>query len=322
MCPRARAGNFTVIDEAKRVAYIGCGATSAGTALADLWALDLSALEWTQIPLSGAPMSPRNGARGVLVGGRLLIFGGFHDGKYLADPFMIDPATGICERIETPGDQPSPRSTPVMAVSDDGRVFVWGGYNGEWPNTIHILDPVTRRWRAVPSAERGRTSVPSVQFDNKVLVYGGSSHAGMLILDMAKESILIAEASGAPPPPDVMKAGMVKVGRHVFFVGGRVKSDPDWTLLYCMDIERRWWFVFFVSPDGDSVTLADGLVKNGCFLLPRIHTFGLAYSEATRAIVAFLGCPCIDPPRLFLVRIGEAMGVINLRDDLRDMLGF
>jgi hypothetical protein len=113
-----------------------------------------------------------------------------------------------------------------------------------------------------------------------------------------------------------MKAGMVKVGRHVFFVGGRVKSDSDWTLLDCLDVKWKWWFVFFVEPEGDSVTLVNGLVKNGCFLLPRIHTFGLAYSEAARAIIAFLGCPCVDPPKLFLVRIDDAMAVINLRDML------
>lgn len=113
-----------------------------------------------------------------------------------------------------------------------------------------------------------------------------------------------------------------RVGRHLFFVGGRVKTEPDWTLLYCLDLERMWWFVFFVTPDGDSVTMADGLVRNGCFLLPRIHSFGLAYSHEKRAIVAFLGCPYTDPPTLFLVSIGEAMGVINLRDDLRAMLSF
>jgi hypothetical protein len=48
----------------------------------------------------------------------------------------------------------------------------------------------------------------------------------------------------------------------------------------------------------------------------------LAYSKEERAIVAFLGCPYTDPPRLFLVRIGDAMGVINLRDDLWAMLDF
>jgi hypothetical protein len=36
--------------------------------------------------------------------------------------------------------------------------------------------------------------------------------------------------------------------------------------------------------------------------------------------VAFLGWPCTDPPRLFIVSIGEAMGVVNLMDDLRQML--
>jgi hypothetical protein len=267
-------------------------------------------------------MPPRNGARAVLLEGKLFVFGGFFETSYFADPYVIDTATGFCSPCATSGDGPTRRSTPIMAASDDGRIFVWGGYNGEWPSAIHILDTRTFVWRAIPSVERGRTAIPSVVCDNKIVAYGGSNHPGLWVLDMATESISIVNATGAPPTPDVMKAGMVKVGRHLFFVGGRVKAEPDWTLLYCLNIDRMWWFVFFVAPDGDSVTMSDGLVRNSCFLLPRIHNFGLAYSHEKRAIVAFLGCPYTDPPRLFLVAIGDAMGVINLRDDLRAMLNF
>jgi hypothetical protein len=322
VCPSARAGHFTALDDSNHVAYIGYGTSPSGAALTDLWVLDLRVLEWRQITLQDSPMPPRNGSRAVVVGGRLLVFGGFFAGEYIAGLYIIDPATGTCAPFATSGEIPSPRSTPIMAISDNGRLFVWGGYNNHWPSEIHILDLRTGVWTMVPSVERGRTAVPAVVVDNRILSYGGSNHSGIWVLDMVTNVISIIDATGAPPPPDVMKAGMVRVGRHLFFVGGRVKTEPDWTLLYCLDIERMWWFVFFVAPDGESVTMADGLVRNGCFLLPRIHSFGLAYSHEKRAIVAFLGCPYTDPPSLFLVSIGDAMAVINLRDDLRAMLSF
>jgi hypothetical protein len=267
-------------------------------------------------------MPPRNGAQGVLLGGKLFIFGGFYEKAYFADPYMIDPTTGEIAPIKTFGDPPSARSTPIMAVSDDGRVFLWGGFNGDWPNAIHILNPENFEWVSVPSPEKGRTAVPSVKIGNKILSYGGSNRPGLWVLDMGTGVISIVNATGVGPPPDSMKAGMVKVGRHVFFVGGRVKGEPEWTLLYVLDTKRMWWFIFFVTPDGDSVTARDALIQSGCFLLPRIHAFGLAYASSQRAITAFLGCPFTDPPRLFVVYIGEALAVINLRDDMRDMLMF
>jgi hypothetical protein len=267
-------------------------------------------------------MPPRNGAQGVLFNDKLFIFGGFYEKAYLADPYTIDPATGAIACIATKGDLPAARSTPIMAVSDDGRLFLWGGYNGDWPNTIHILNPVTFEWTSIPSPEKGRTSVPALKYGNKIFSYGGSNRPGVWVLDMTTSSISIMNASGVGPPPDSMKAGMVRVGRHMFFVGGRVKGEPDWTLLYALDTDRMWWFIFFVTPDGDSVTVRDGLIQNGCFLMPRIHQFGMAYASSKRAITAFLGCPFTDPPRLFVVYIGEALAVINLRDDMRDMLRF
>jgi hypothetical protein len=321
ICPAARAGHFTVVDEVRQIAYIGYGTSGTGGALTDFWALDLHHFQWRQIPLHGAQIPPRNGAQAIIWNDRLFLFGGFYENRYFADPYIIDQNSGAVTQVQTSGQAPSARSTPIMAVADDGKLFLWGGYNGEWPGAIHILDS-TFEWTTVASSQKGRTSVPSVTFANRILAYGGSNRPGLWVLNMSTHVISILNTSGIGPPPDSMKAGMVRVGRHLFFVGGRVKGEPDWTLLYALDTKRMWWFVFFVMPDGESVTTRDGLVQNGCFLLPRIHSFGIAYSTSRRAITAFLGCPFTDPPRLFLVDIGDALATIHLRDDLRDMLTF
>jgi hypothetical protein len=51
-----------------------------------------------------------------------------------------------------------------------------------------------------------------------------------------------------------------------------------------------------------------------------MHSFGFAFSKKRRALIGFLGGPCEDPPPLIVLEIGEAMGVVNLREDMRGML--
>jgi hypothetical protein len=320
LCPIPRASQFTVIDEQRQIAYSGFGTSHTGAPLIDLWALDLNIFEWTQIPLKGAPMTPRNGATAVLLNSQIFLFGGFYDTEYLADPFLIDPDTGVATALAQTGSVPSPRSTPLIAVSNDRRLFLWGGFNGQWPSDIHVLNPETMEWTIVRSDEKGRTSVPFVKYENRLVSYGGSNTPGLWVLDMNLSTISLVNVRGPAPPCEVMKAGMVRVGRHLFFFGGKLKNDNDGTILYCLNLVKMNWFVFFVVPDGETVTLADGRTMDGFFMLPTIHTFGLAYSEQNRALVAFLGWPYTDPPRLFVLRIGEAMGVVNLMDDLAEML--
>jgi hypothetical protein len=91
--------------------------------------------------------------------------------------------------------------------------------------------------------------------------------------------------------------------------------------MYACDVTRMWWFVFHIMPDGETVSLADGSVSQlGLFMLPRIHSCAICYAEEKRQIVAFLGYPEKDPPPLFVVSCGEALGVINLRDDMLSAL--
>jgi hypothetical protein len=187
ICLSARAGHFTALDDVNHVAYVGYGTSPSGAALTNLWALDLRILKWRQISLQGTPMPPHNASRVVVVGG-------FFAGEYIPSLYIIDSLSAPCA---TSGDIPSPRSAPIMAVSDDGGLFVWGGYNNQWPSEIHILDLRTRVWTMVPSIERGGTAVPAVVVANRILSYGGSNHSGIWALDMTTSTISIINATGA-----------------------------------------------------------------------------------------------------------------------------
>ena len=204
----------------------------------------------------------------------------------------------------------------------NGKIFVWGGYNGQWLNSIHILDINTMVWSTIPTNEKGRSGVPSVVVDYNLISYGGSHTDGLFTINMADPKIKIVPTTGFAPQSEVMNAGMVRANNLVFYFGGKDKNS-NYTILYALDYDKKWWFIFHVKPDGESVTMLDGNVSdNGIFMLPRIHSFGVAYSKVHRTIVAFLGLPYSDPPNLFLISIGEALGFINLRNDMSDALRY
>ena len=220
--------------------------------------------------------------------------------------------------VNTNGTPPSERSTPIVAIYGN-KFFVWGGFNGEWPNELNVLDFATMTWSQVRQEVAGRTAVPSVIVGNMLVSYGGSKSGGMVMCNLDTGAMQVRQTVGAEPPSAVMGAGMVAIGKYVFFFGG--KANSNWTLMYACDTKRMWWFVFHVMPDGETVSVADGSVSDlGLFMLPRIHSFGVCYVKEKRQIIAFLGHPEKDPPPLFIVSVGEAMSVIHLRDDMIDVL--
>lgn len=319
--PQSRSGHFTVVDEENQIAYIGYGTSSNGEPLCDFWAFDLSTYTWRNIKLVGNGASPRNGARAVLFNNKIYIFGGFFSGAYTNELQSIDIQTGTVTVLETKGDVPERRSVAIMGLYN-GKIFVWGGYNGQWLNSIHILDINTMVWSTIPTNEKGRSGVPSVVVDYNLISYGGSHTDGLFTINMADPKIKIVPTTGFAPQSEVMNAGMVRANNLVFFFGGKDKNS-NYTILYALDYDKKWWFIFHVKPDGESVTMLDGNVSdNGIFMLPRIHSFGVAYSKVHRTIVAFLGLPYSDPPNLFLISIGEALGFINLRNDMGDALRY
>ncbi|OHT06998.1 Kelch motif family protein [Tritrichomonas foetus] len=320
--PHARSGHFTVVDDDEQVAYIGYGTSSCGEQLVDLWCLNLNNFCWREIKLIGNDATPRNGARAVLVHSpikRLFVFCGYINRSYTNSFQAIDIDTGIVTDIQTYGNIPDRRSTPVMQCNNN-KIYMWGGYNGSWPNELHVLDLDTFEWSTFPCNEKGRTSIPSILYKNHILSYGGSHSEGILTIDTLIPAVKILPTTGFPPPCEIMSSGMVRSDNLLFYFGGKSK-DSNWTVLYAYDIEKRWWFIFHVRPDGETVTLSDGNVsENGIFMLPRVHSFGVAYSRNRRTIVAFLGLPFTDPPNLFMINIGEALGFINLRSDMGEAL--
>lgn len=320
--PLARSSHFTVVDDDNQKVYVGYGTSFNGQLIPDFWEFDLQTMSWKEIKITNP--NPMNGCRGFFYKEKIYIFGGFVNGIYSNELQVIDIQKCDVSILNTSGEIPQPRSTPILTVHND-KLYIWGGYNGEWPNDISILDLKTLVWSTVHQNESGRTSMPYVYYKDtgKVISYGGSHIKGLFIIDLNSSkgpTTKIIPTYGSIPPSDLMHSAMVKVGNLIFFFGGRNK-DNDLSILYALDTIKNYWFVFHVMPDNESTTLNDGVIsENGVFVLPPMHSFSAAYSKKHRTIVSFLGSPCIDPPHLSLIKIGEPLGFINLRNDMLEML--
>ena len=317
--PCARNGHFSVYSDDWHTLYIGYGLNTMDECLGDVWALDTLTNSWRQIKLFGEVMTPRTGSRCSMIGDHIVVFGGYNDPEYYSDLHIINVASGEVKRVQTSGVEPSPRSSPIVAIFNN-KLYVWGGFNSDgYPNELNVLDFADFSWHQKHQDANGRTAVPHVIIGSKLYSYGGSKAGGMVVIDFEKDLVQIKQTIGAEPPPTVMSSGMCSVEHYAFFFGG--KASSNWTLMYACDVDRLWWFVFHIMPDGETVSVADGSVSEfGLFMLPRLYSFAMTYVKEKRKIVACLGYPPKDPPPLFTVSIGEALSIIHLREDMLDLL--
>lgn len=100
----------------------------------DLWRLDTTDMSWERIDIRGGP-SARSGHRMCIVGGKLFVFGGFHDNgfenKYLNDLCYIDLTLDELKwnKVEVTAVDvvPSPRSGFQWVVHGN-EAWLYGGY--------------------------------------------------------------------------------------------------------------------------------------------------------------------------------------------------
>ena len=317
ICPLPRTGHFFVTDDRNQFLYIGYGLSSEGKELNDFWSFNLSNFKWKQIFLNGEIHSPRVGSRGIFFENKILIVGGYCEPNYYFDLHYIDLNTNSVQIIHTNGNQPIPRSTPILGIYKN-ELFVWGGFNGEMINTLNVLNLLTLNWNEYKQDIIGRTAIPFTQINNKIYSFGSSKTGGLLELDLDLKLVQIIPTIGSEPPSIVMNAGLQKVDNYLFFFGG--KSSLQWTLIYCCDLNKKWWFIFYIQPDGETATISDGAVSEiGLFLIPEVYSFALTYYPPNRKLIVTLGEPFKDPPPVFTLSIGDALSVLHLRDDMVDI---
>ncbi|OHT14071.1 Kelch motif family protein [Tritrichomonas foetus] len=336
--PKARIGHFTVCSQNADKAYVGYGNSPSGEVLNDVWELDLDNLTWREIDVflknenSDNPSIESNNGENKIKGrigssatmneSTIYVFGGTIGDQYITELHSIDINTGEIKFMNysdetSDSEKPTARATPVFQYYD-GRLILWGGFNGQFPTDLYSYDLQTQNWTRTDPKISGRAGIPWCLMNDQILCYGGTKGGEMLSIQPLDLTITVIPCTGILPPSENTGFQMVAADRYIFFFGG--KANTSWTFLYACDASRKEkmsWFVFDMKPDGETVKTEDGHISDlGLFMLPRLHSFSAAYSQTKKALVGFFGYPQLEPPPIHMISIGEAISVLNQQDDL------
>lgn len=168
-----RATHQLVAAGGRRLLAIGgCVRTGceAGPASATVDMIDTRSMELIG---SGRLLAGRIQPSAVLLpGGRILILGGWVDGRVSATTEIFDPATG--KAVAGPA-MAAPRNAPAIARLADGRILIAGGYDGrDVRSDAEIFDPASGRMAAAGPLVAARSGATATLLaDGRVLVAGG-----------------------------------------------------------------------------------------------------------------------------------------------------
>ena len=169
--PRA-THQLVAVGGGRLLAIGGCvrAGCEAGPASATVDIIDARSME---LAGSGQLLAERiQPSVAALPGGRVLILGGWVDGRVSATTEIFDPATG--KSVAGPA-MASPRNAPAIARLADGRVLIAGGYDGtDVRSDAEIFDPASGRMGAAGSLGAARSGATATLLgDGRVLVVGG-----------------------------------------------------------------------------------------------------------------------------------------------------
>jgi hypothetical protein len=126
--------------------YVDCSKPTDGCAwYNDLWTYTVATNKWTKLSISGAP-SPRQGHSAVVIGDRMIIFGGQNSKQQtLNDLYSYSLSRRVWTKLEPSGVSPMPRMSQSAAVVGS-TMLVYGGavYNGGpgltdlWTFTLNV----------------------------------------------------------------------------------------------------------------------------------------------------------------------------------------
>lgn len=149
---------------------------------------------WSKLVTTGEGPGPRDSHSAVIVGHKMIVFGGTNGFKKVNDIHILDLLTNIWVRPECKGNPPSPRESHTATLFGDDRLLIFGG-SGEgdanYLNDLHILDLRTMRWSS-PEVKGDfpvpRDSHTTLAIGNKLFVYGGDCgdqyHGNVNMLDL------------------------------------------------------------------------------------------------------------------------------------------
>jgi hypothetical protein len=127
--PTARSDHTLTVNGAQTKAYLFGGQADDGTALADLWELDLASTRWRRIDATG-PAARFGHSAAWVQGVGLLVFAG-QGAAFYNDLWSFDPGRQGWRQLAASGHLPVARYGSCAAIGPDGRLWISHGFTSE-----------------------------------------------------------------------------------------------------------------------------------------------------------------------------------------------
>lgn len=156
--------------------FQGC---CGGLHFSDILVLNLETMVWTNLKTTGTGPGPRDSHSAVLVGHKMIVFGGTNGSKKVNDLHIFDLGSKEWTCPNCRGVAPSPRESHTATLVGEDKMVIFGG-SGEggvnYLNDLHVLDLRNMRWSSPET--KGDVPVPrdshsTVAIGNRIFVYGG-----------------------------------------------------------------------------------------------------------------------------------------------------
>ncbi|KAG6557028.1 hypothetical protein Mapa_000953 [Marchantia paleacea] len=214
--------------------------------------------QWFSPEIKGRRPAARYQHSAAVVGNKVFVIGGNHNGRYLNDVQVLDLSTMKWSKVEQKAMSSSPPANqatfPPCAghslVQLDGKLLMVAGHSKELSEsvTVRSFDTTSLQWSNLESygqapVARGGQTVTKV--GNNLVMFGGEDSKRRLyndlnILDLETMTWDAIDAGGTPPSPRSDHAATVHEDRYLFVFGGGSHSSC-FNDLHVLDLESMEW---------------------------------------------------------------------------------
>nr|ASZ85169.1 acyl-CoA-binding domain-containing protein 5 [Selenicereus monacanthus] len=214
---------------------------------------------WVALPIVGQKPKPRYEHGAAVIGDKMYVYGGNHNGRYLSDLQVLDLKTWTWSRVEVKaGVQTEESESSVPPIPCAGHALIpWGnkllsvaGHTKDPSETIQVrqFDLQTSTWSILktygkPPVSRGGHSVTLV--GSNLIIFGGQNANRTLLndlhlLDLETMTWDEFDAVGVPPSPRSDHAAAVHAERYLLIFGGGSHATC-FNDLHVLDLQAMEW---------------------------------------------------------------------------------
>ena len=145
-------------------------------------------VEWSRPQVTGEVPQPREGHCAHVVQQSLFIYGGSSSDLHMDmhDMHVLDLANMNWAAVDTCADNDAtcyvpPKAARIACASSGSEMYVFGGYRGEYMNTVSVFDSEQLSWRpTTPVGERphGRQGATLTRLGDRFVLFGGATDTG------------------------------------------------------------------------------------------------------------------------------------------------